>query len=130
MKECIFCQIVKGKAPAYKIYEDDNFLAFLDINPRVLGHTLVIPKKHYQWVYDVPNFTDYWQVVLKITQAMKKVLSPYFISYVTHGLEIPHAHIHIMPRKVNETDFVPTVKYFSQEEMKKTAALIKKEITV
>lgn len=130
MEGCVFCQIIKGKAPAYKIYEDDDFLAFLDINPRVLGHTLVIPKIHYRWVYDVPNFSNYWQVVLKITQAMKKALNPYFISYVTHGLEVPHAHIHILPRKADETEFVPTVKYFSQEKMEETAKMIEKEIKI
>ncbi|MGB9707647.1 MAG: HIT family protein [Microgenomates group bacterium] len=128
MKECVFCQIVSGKLPAYRIYEDNDFLAFLDINPRVLGHTLVIPKIHYRWVYDVPKFTQYWRVVSKITQAMKRALKPHFISYVTHGLEIPHAHIHLMPRKINETEFVPSIKYFSEDEMNKVAELIRKEI--
>jgi histidine triad (HIT) family protein len=60
---------------------------------------LVIPKKHYRFVYEVPNFSEYWQVVLKITKALQKVFSPYFITYVTHGLEVSHAHIHILPRK-------------------------------
>jgi histidine triad (HIT) family protein len=126
MKKCIFCEIVKGNSPAYRVYEDNDFLAFLDINPRVLGHTLVIPKIHYRWVYDVPNFEKYWQVVFKITQAMKKTLKPYFISYVTHGLEVFHAHIHIMPRNINETEFVPPIKYFSKEKMQEVANTIKK----
>lgn len=121
MENCVFCQIIKGELPCYKVYEDKKFLAFLDINPRVLGHTLVIPKNHYRWVYDVPDFKEYWGIVLRITLAMKKILSPYFITYVTHGLEVPHAHIHIMPRKKEETMFVPQVKIISKEKMKEIA---------
>jgi len=124
MKDCIFCQIVVGEIPCYKIYEDEDFLAFLDINPRVKGHTLVIPKKHYRWVYDVPNFDKYWLAALKITQAMKEGLGAYFVTYVTHGLEVPHAHIHIMPRLKTETAFVPQEKHFSPEEMAKITAKI------
>lgn len=122
---CIFCQIANKKAFCYLIFEDQDFLAFLDINPRVESHTLVIPKKHYRWVYDVPNFQEYWRVVLKITQAMKKVFSPYFITYVTHGLEVPHAHIHILPRQKDETAFVPSPKYISPEKMKEIAKKLK-----
>ncbi|MDH7476059.1 MAG: HIT domain-containing protein [Microgenomates group bacterium] len=117
MVNCVFCQIVNKTKPAYLIYEDKNFLAFLDINPRVEGHTLVIPKKHYQFIYEVPNFSQYWQVALKITKAMRKAMKPYFVTYIVHGLEVPHAHIHILPRKVNETEFIPAVKYFSRVKM-------------
>lgn len=124
---CVFCQIVKDQAPAYKVYEDDKFLAFLDIYPRVEGHTLVIPKKHYQWVYDVPQFDQYWLVVLKITQAMKKVFQPYFITYVTHGLQVPHAHIHILPRKKEKTSFVPEVKFIPKEKMEEIAKKLLQE---
>ncbi|MFN4212958.1 MAG: HIT family protein, partial [Microgenomates group bacterium] len=121
MNNCIFCQIVAGKIPCYKVYEDENFLAFLDIYPRTKGHTLLIPKIHYQWVYDVPNFAEYWLIALKITKAMKKVFSPYFITYLTHGLQVPHAHIHIMPRTINETGFIPDQKNFSKEQMREIA---------
>lgn len=121
MDDCVFCQIIEGKLPCYKVYEDNSFLAFLDIYPRVLGHTLVIPKTHYRWVYDVPNFEKYWLVVLKITQAMKEILKPYFISYVTHGLQVPHAHIHIMPRKKQDTVFIPNIKNISSSEMQTVA---------
>lgn len=114
---CIFCQIVYKKAPSYTVYEDSQFLAFLDIYPRTEGHTLVIPKKHYRFVYDVPQFDQYWLVVLKITKAMKKIFKPYFITYVTHGLEVPHAHIHVLPRKRDETEFVPPVKNIPPERL-------------
>ena len=124
MKDCVFCRIVAKEIPCYKVYEDEDFLAFLDINPRVLGHTLVIPKKHYRWVYDVPNFDAYWRVVKKITMAMKKALKPKFITYVTYGLDIPHAHIHIIPRQANETAAILPEKHFSSEEMKDIATKI------
>lgn len=125
MRKCVFCQIVNHQTPCHQIYEDDLFFAFLDICPRVEGHTLVVPKKHYQWVYDVPDFRRYWEIVLKITQAMKRSLKPYFITYATHGLQVPHAHIHILPRKRKETDFVPKPKYFSADQLKIIAEKIK-----
>lgn len=98
MEECIFCKIVKGGIPAYKVYEDSNFLAFLDIHPHTKGHTLVIPKTHYQWVYDVPNFGEYWEAALQVTKNILEKLQPRFVSYLTYGLDVPHAHIHIIPR--------------------------------
>jgi histidine triad (HIT) family protein len=127
MEDCIFCKIVSGKIPCYKVYEDDQFLVFLDIYPRVEGHTLVIPKKHYRFVYDVPNFDRYWLVALKITKAMQKVFNPYFITYVTHGLEVPHAHIHILPRKEGETNLVPKVKNITKEKLEEIAKKLLQE---
>ena len=120
MDTCIFCKIVKGDLPSYKIYEDEKFIAFLDIFPRTKGHTLVIPKTHYRWVYDVPEFGKYWETVLRVTRAIQKGLEPQFITYVTHGLEVEHAHIHILPRK-GDTEFVPEIKKVSKEEMENIA---------
>ncbi|MBI4008782.1 HIT family protein [Candidatus Roizmanbacteria bacterium] len=124
MENCIFCQIVSGKSPSYKVYEDEMFLGFLDIFPRVKGHTICIPKKHYRWVYDVPEFGKYWEAVLKLTKAMQKALSPSFVTYVTHGLEVAHAHVHILPRTEGETAFVPETRQFPKEEMKEIAEKI------
>ena len=129
MKDCIFCQIVAKQLPCYQIYEDELFLGFLDIYPRVLGHTLLIPKKHYRWVYDVPEFGKYWKTVLKITQAMQKSLNPDFVSYITHGLDVKHAHIHIMPRHKSESEFVPEIKKVSQTEFQNLAKKISSQLT-
>lgn len=126
--DCIFCKIVKKELPSYHIYEDDEFLGFLDIFPRVKGHTLLIPKKHYRWTYDVPNFGAYWEAALKITNAMQKAMKPEFVTYVTHGLEVPHAHIHILPRKKGESAFVPEQKQFKKEEYEEVAEKIRKAI--
>ena len=98
MQRSLFMDIVEGKLSSYKVYEDDLFLAFLDIFPRSKGHTLVIPKKQYRWVYDVPQAGEYWEVVTKISKAMQKTLKPTWINYATSGLEVNHAHIHILPR--------------------------------
>lgn len=123
MSECIFCKIAAGQIPCFKIYEDDLFFGFLDIKPRTQGHSLLVTKNHYKWVYDVPEFDKYWLTVLKITKAMQKTLNPSFVTYVTHGLEVPHAHIHIMPRK-NETAFVPPEINIEKSEMQKIAKSI------
>lgn len=124
MENCIFCKIVRGELPSYKIYEDEKFYGLLDIYPRVKGHALLIPKKHYKFVYDVPKFGEYWNAALKITKAMQKAFNPYFITYLTHGLEVPHAHIHILPRTKDETGFVPEIKKYSKEEMTQIAKKI------
>ncbi len=127
MNICVFCKIIKGEMPKFLIYEDKMFMAFLDIFPRTKGHTLVIPKKHYSWTYDVPEFGKYWEVVLKITRAMQKALRPTFITYVTHGLDVSHAHIHVMPR-YKETEFVPEIKQFPKTEFEKVARLLRASI--
>lgn len=124
MKDCIFCKIVKGEVPCYKIYEDDNFLCFLEVLPRTKGHSLLIPKKHYRWTYDYPDFGKYWETVLKITKAMQKALSPKLITYLTHGTDVEHAHIHILPRE-HETKIMPDIISISKQEMQEIADKIK-----
>ena len=101
MEDCIFCKIVKGEIPSFKVYEDQNYVAFMDIFPRVKGHTLVIPKKHYRWMNDVPKFGEYWEVAKKISLGIQKYLNARFISYLTLGEEVHHAHIHILPQTEN-----------------------------
>ena len=94
---CIFCKIVRGEIPAYKVYEDHEFLAFLDINPKSPGHTLVIPKKHYRWVWDVPNLPKYFEIVSKIALAQRKAFGHDMILSRIVGEEVPHAHIWLFP---------------------------------
>lgn len=102
MTSCIFCQIISGKIPSYQIYQDDLFVAFLDINPLAPGHTLLVPKKHYRWVYNVPQFGLYWQIARRLALAAQKASQADFISFLTLGAEVPHAHIHIIPRFIND----------------------------
>lgn len=96
---CIFCKIVSKEIPAEIVYEDSNFLAFLDINPRSPGHTLVIPKEHFRWVWDVPNIGEYFEVARKIAIAQKKAFNVDLIRCQVYGDEVPHAHIWIYPEE-------------------------------
>jgi len=124
--DCIFCKIIKGEIPCYKVYEDNNFFAFLDIRPLNNGHTLVIPKKHYRWVWDIEE--EYSQTVNKIANAIKKATGTGYLQSLVMGDEVPHAHIHLVPRFDNDGhSAVPTlagVKQISEDEMKETAQKI------
>ncbi|MDD5152642.1 MAG: HIT domain-containing protein [Candidatus Pacebacteria bacterium] len=104
MDDCIFCKIVKGEIPSHKVYEDNDFLAFLDINPRSPGHTLVIPKKHYRWVWDVPNIGKYFEATSKIAKAQQKAFGNEAIWSRIMGDEVPHAHIWIFPHADTKGD--------------------------
>jgi histidine triad (HIT) family protein len=103
---CIFCKIIKKEIPANIVYEDDKFLAFLDISPSSPGHTLVIPKDHYRWVWDVPtedstpqNLGSYFKIVGKIAKAQQKAFNQEMIISKVVGEDVPHAHIWIYPDK-------------------------------
>ena len=103
--DCIFCKIIKGEIPSSKVYEDSNVLAFLDIGPVNKGHTLVIPKEHYETLFDVPDdlLKEVIVVVKKVSKAVKKGVEADGISlgmsnYKAAGQVVPHAHFHIMPR--------------------------------
>lgn len=99
MENCIFCKIVKGEIPSYKVYEDDKFLAFLDINPQSPGHTQVIPKDHHRWVWDVPNVGEYFEVAKKVALAQRKAFDTDWIISRIVGDEVEHAHIWVFPNK-------------------------------
>lgn len=98
MQDCIFCKIVAGAVPAEKVYENDDYLAFLDIRPLSPGHTLIIPRQHYRWVWDVPNVGEYFEVVRTIARALQKAFGPVDeVHSRVIGEEVPHAHIWLYP---------------------------------
>jgi histidine triad (HIT) family protein len=97
MKDCIFCKIVAGEIPAHKVYEDEKFIAFLDIHPQSPGHTQVIPKTHYRWIWDIPNIGEYFEVVRKVAKAQQKAFATDFILSKSIGDEVQHAHIWVFP---------------------------------
>lgn len=119
MENCIFCKIVKKEIPAHIVYEDDKFLAFLDIHPVSLGHTLIIPKVHYRWVWDVPQLGSYFEVVGKIAKAQQKAFGQEAIWSGIRGDEVPHAHISVMPH----SDTVGDKKNFEENKLKITTHL-------
>jgi histidine triad (HIT) family protein len=99
MDNCIFCKIAKKEVPAEVVYENENFLAFLDIRPLSPGHTLVIPKEHYRFVWDVPNAGEYFEVARKIALAQKKAFNIESVISKIVGEEVPHAHIWLIPNQ-------------------------------
>lgn len=104
----IFSKIVAGEIPSYKIAEDDKHYAFLDINPVAPGHTLVIPKKEVSYLFDLSDeeYTALQLFAKKVALAMKKALPCERIGVTVIGLEVPHAHIHLVPiTKENDMNF-------------------------
>ena len=98
-KNCIFCDIVDGKAPCYKVYEDNLSLAILDINPFSRGHCLVIPKRHVPWWHELTDEENasLFRVAKIVAEKMMKVLEPDFVCMYARGRRIPHTHIFLVP---------------------------------
>ena len=121
----IFTRIVRGEIPSFKIYEDEHFYAFLDINPMTKGHTLVIPKKEGDYLFDIDDtmLSEMMVVSKKIAQAIKKAVECNRVGMMVVGLEVPHAHIHLIPIQ-SEGDMNLSNKRveLSKEEFEKIAA--------
>jgi histidine triad (HIT) family protein len=104
MENCLFCQIVKGEVPSYKIYEDDNYLAFLDIARFTDGHTIIIPKKHFRFIWDIDNVGEFYEFAAKIANHYRR-LGYEFIDSASFGRLVPHAHYHLIPNKEDGNDW-------------------------
>jgi histidine triad (HIT) family protein len=102
MEKCIFCEIAAKRIPADIVYEDEDFMAFLDINPLNAGHTLIVPKQHARWVYDVEKFSGFWEVAKSVALAAVDALKANTVHFITLGHEVKHAHIHAIPRFEND----------------------------
>ena len=124
MDDCIFCKIVKGEIPSFKVYEDDKVLAFEDINPVSKGHTLVIPKRHVQDLWEIPD-EDLTAVQLaskKIAQAIKRALNPIGVACIQlngRGVNqmVMHYHFHLVPRSSDEPELAFTSWELRQGDM-------------
>ena len=104
----IFSKIISGEIPSFKIYEDDNFLAFLDINPNALGHTLCIPKKEIDQIFDLDDKTLSELIIFskKVANAIKKAVVCERVGMSVIGLEVPHVHVHLIPiNNMNDMSF-------------------------
>lgn len=122
----IFSKIAAGEIPSYKCAENDKFYAFLDINPVVQGHTLVIPREEVDYIFDMSDETlaEFEVFAKKVALAIRTAFPCKKVAQVVLGLEVPHAHIHLMPiNSEGDVDFKKHVK-LSEEEMKATAAKI------
>jgi len=133
MEECIFCRIAQKKIPCKMIYETDNAMAFLDINPGSSGHTLVIPKKHYDTIDIMPEdeVIDLFKVAIKVMKAVDKVIKPDGINLFQNnklaaGQIVNHTHIHIFPRfRGDKIDFRWGRVPLDNEDMDRIAELIR-----
>ena len=115
----IFTKIINGDIPSYKIAEDDRYYAFLDINPLALGHTLVIPKKETDYLLDIEDdeLAGLIKFAKKVGIALEKVVECKRIGITVIGLEVPHAHIHLIPiNSLYDMDFKQPKLSFSHEE--------------
>ena len=128
MEDCIFCKIIKGEIPCVKIWEDENYLAFLDVNPINTGHTLLIPKQHDEYIFDIED-NKYCELLLKaknLAKILKLKLQSKRIGMVVEGFGVSHIHIHLIPiNKMNEMDS-KNKKSVEIEELKKIADKILK----
>lgn len=97
MENCIFCKIIAGEIPAHKVYEDKKFLAFLDIRPLSAGHTLVVPKEHHRFVWDVVDICGYFTAVQKVAKALQRVSGTEEVHMKVVGEEVEHAHVWVFP---------------------------------
>lgn len=115
----IFTKIINNEIPSYKIAEDDEHIAFLDAMPLVKGHTLVIPKKEIDLIFDLENedFKNLWSFAQNVAKKLQKTYSDKRIAVAVVGLEVPHAHIHLIPiSKVEDMNFKNVRLKFSEEE--------------
>ena len=127
----IFTKIVNGEIPAWKVAENDDFLAFLDIFPVAKGHTLVIPKKEVDYIFDLDNelYLGLQAFSKKIAEGLKRAIPCRKVGIMVLGLEVPHAHIHLVPMQ-KESDLLHFSKKlsFSQKEFEEIRVVIAREI--
>lgn len=123
----IFTRIIKGEIPSYKIAEDEHYYAFLDINPLQKGHTLVVPKQETDYIFDLSDeqLARLMVFAKKVARAIEKSIPCQRVGVAVLGLDVPHAHVHLVPLNGgDDLNFCNPKKQFSAEEMKACAELI------
>lgn len=126
----IFSMIVRGEIPSYKVAEDENYYAFLDINPLAKGHTLVIPKREEDYIFDLADeeFAGMVKFAKRVAQKQKEVFGCKKVAMVVLGLEVPHAHIHLIPMNSEaDVDFRKPKLQLTPEEFAEIASSISVE---
>lgn len=127
----IFTRIVKGEIPSYKVAEDERYYAFLDINPLQKGHTLVIPKKETDYLFDLSNedLAGLMVFAKKVARAIGRAIPCQRVGVAVLGLDVPHAHVHLVPlNSGDDLNFCNPKKQFPAEEMQACAAEIARHI--
>lgn len=129
--DTIFTKIIKGEIPCYKIAENEQFFAFLDINPLAKGHTLVVPKLQNDYIFDLEDqmLADMMAFAKKVAKAIEQNVQCMRIGIAVIGIEVPHTHIHLVPiNKVGDLNFANPKCELSDDEMKQIAASISKSV--
>lgn len=127
----IFTRIINGEIPCYKIAEDENYFAFLDINPLAKGHTLVVPKAEVDYIFDVEDDTLAGMMVFakKVAKAMDTAIPCERVGVAVIGLEVPHAHIHLIPlNSISDIDFSRPKLKLEREELENIAKAITSQL--
>ena len=123
----IFSRIVAGEIPSWKVAEDEHYYAFLDINPLTEGHTLVIPKKEVDYIFDLDaeTYAGLWQFAGRVAKAVREAVPCKRVGVAVLGMEVPHAHIHLVPLQSEaDLDFRKEKKQLSPERFAEIAAAI------
>lgn len=123
----IFSRIAAGEIPSYKVAESADYYAFLDINPLVGGHTLVIPKKEVDYMFDLDEktYAGLWAFAAKVAKAIKAAIPCKRVGVAVLGMEVPHTHIHLVPLQTEgDLDFKKEKKQFTEQEFKAIAESI------
>lgn len=126
----LFTRIVNGEIPCYKVAENDNFLAFLDIQPLATGHTLVIPKIETDYIFDIEDqvYQDLWIFAKEVALLLKKQIPCKRIGVSVIGLEVPHAHIHLIPlQTINDINFSGPKLNPDPQELAALSTLLQKQ---
>lgn len=123
----LFTKIIRGEIPCYKVAENDEFFAFLDINPKAQGHTLVIPKREVDYLFDMTDdeMARMTAFAKKIAAAIRKAFPCPKVGMAVLGLEVPHAHIHLIPLQSEAVFYAKEPMQLSKEEMEQTACAIR-----
>lgn len=134
-EDCLFCKIISGELPSYKVYEDAKYLAFLDINPFTTGHTLVCPKRHGEtlWEMDEGEIGELFQVASKISRSVVSAMKADGFRVLQNNGEaanqvVPHVHVHIIPSMLEDKGRFSPRQRLPPEEMKRAAEAISKEL--
>ncbi len=127
----LFTKIINGEIPCYKIAENENFIAFLDVSPLAIGHTLVVPKIETDYIFnlDDENYTGLWAFAKQIAQALDKAIPCKRVVVSVIGIEVPHTHIHLIPlNTIEDCNFSRPKLSFTAQKMNEIAEKIKAEV--
>ncbi len=130
MSDCIFCKILRNESPAHKIWENENFLAFLKLGALNPGHILLIPKIHADYIFDLPEplYSAIFKTAKLLSEPLRKAMKAKRIGVIIEGFTIPHVHLHLVPlHNEDEVDPRRMIK-MSGDEFAETAEMIKREV--